>query len=101
MLGLAFGMQAQNGGNSKASRSVNEIRQECGGFYFQGNNWNVYAVFETTVRCEVNSSTTGLGDVYMVIASYNCQSEICPAIADVVIGRVFFCGNDIVNHECY
>ena len=53
-----------------------------------------------TVRCEVGPAIDGTGDVYLVVASYHCRSEICPAIADMIIGRVFWCGNDIVGYEC-
>jgi hypothetical protein len=100
LLGLAVSMHAQ--GNGKAARAVNELRQSgCAASFFQGNTWDISAVYETAVRCEVNESTTGLGDVYIVVASYHCTSEICPAVADFIVGRVFFCGNDIVNSECY
>ncbi|MBK9453663.1 MAG: hypothetical protein IPN95_30595 [Bacteroidetes bacterium] len=99
LLGLATTVSAQ--GNSKASRSINEIRQSgCAASFFQGNTWDISATYEMTVRCEVGPAIDGTGDVYLVVASYHCRSEICPAIADMIIGRVFWCGNDIVGYEC-
>ncbi|HEX2899284.1 MAG TPA: hypothetical protein VHS96_06160 [Bacteroidia bacterium] len=100
LLGLAATASAQ-GGNNKIVRSVNEIRQSgCSDQFFQGNTWDISASYETIVRCEVGPSIDGLGDVYVVVASYHCRSEICPAVADVIIGRVYWCGNQIVGHEC-
>ena len=103
LLGLAITMNAQgNGnGNSREARSVNALRQSgCAANFFQGNNWSITASYEMTVRCEVGPAIDGTGDVYMIVASYICRSEICPAIADMVIGRVFWCGNSIDHVEC-
>ena len=100
MLGIAMTMNAQ--GNSKAARSINEIRQSgCGANFFQGNTWDISATYETSVRCEVGPAIDGSGDVYIVVASYHCTSPICPMIADFIIGRVFGCGNSIQRTECY
>ncbi len=100
MLGMAITLQAQ--GNSKAARSVNEIRQSgCGDNFFQDNNWDISASYETSVRCAAGPAIDGTGDVYIVVASYHCTSPICPAIADFIIGRVYWCGNSIQSSECY
>jgi hypothetical protein len=99
LMGLALGVSAQ--GASHEARSINAVRQECGNFYFQGNTWNITAVLEYETRCAYSEVITGPGEVWMVVASYNCTGEICPAIADMVIGRVTWCGNDIEAVECY
>ena len=98
IFGLAIGMRAQN---NKAARSVHELRHDgCGDSYFHGNTWDVTATFETTYQCEGNSCTNNQGDVYIVVASYHCRTQPCPAIADVIIGRVYWCGNHVARSEC-
>ncbi len=100
VLGIAATMSAQ--GNSRAARSINEIRQSgCGSSFFQGNTWDISASFEASIRCAAGPATTGTGEVYIVVASLHCTSPICPAIADFIIGRVYWCGNDIQSSECY
>lgn len=100
VLGLAVGVQAQNT-QSREVRSVNALRQSgCAASFFQGNNWDFSAYVEGIVRCEVAPTVDGLGEVYVVVASYHCTSEICPAIADFIVGRVYWCGNQIVGSEC-
>jgi hypothetical protein len=99
MLGITVGLHAQ--GNSKAARSVSEIRQNgCSPSFFQGNTWDITASLAGIVRCEVAPNIDGSGEVYIVVASYHCTSPICPAIADFIIGRVYWCGNNIVGSEC-
>jgi hypothetical protein len=102
LLGLAVSLSAQGNSNSRLHRSINELRQSgCAASFFQGNSWEIYATLEGIVRCEVAPSVDGLGDVYLVWASIRCrEGEPCPAVADFILGRVFWCGNDIVGSEC-
>jgi cytochrome oxidase Cu insertion factor (SCO1/SenC/PrrC family) len=99
MLGITAGAFAQ--GNSHAARSVNQVRQNCNSSFFQGNTWDITATLEYETRCAYSPLITGPGEVYIVVASYHCTSEICPLIADQIIGRVIWCGQDIDYTECY
>lgn len=99
LLGVATGAFAQ--GNSHAARSVNQVRQNCNSVFFQGSTWDITASLEYETRCAYSEVISGPGEVWIVVASYHCTSEICPAIADQIIGRVIWCGNDIDYVECY